>query len=196
MEDKGTKKKGSQSFMRWCRWIHRHLSYFFAGVVVIYALSGILMNHRHEINPNYSAKRIEIKEAVANAPRTQESISMEEVMSLLSEIGEGENYTKHYFPEEGVMKVFLKGGSSLEVDLHTGIGTYDKLSKRPLLSDFVKLHYNPGRWWTYFSDIFAIALITITLTGLFLVKGKRGLKGIGGIELVLGILFPLLFLLL
>lgn len=196
MEEKRTNKKSSQSFMRWCRLIHRHLSYFFAGVVIIYALSGILMNHRSEINPHYSAERIEIKEAIAHAPRTQESITKEEVMNLLGEIGEKDNYTKLYYPEEGVMRVFLRGGSSLEVNLNTGIGIYDKLRRRPLLSDFVKLHYNPGRWGTYFSDIFAIALITITLTGVFLVKGKRGLKGIGGVELILGILFPLLFLLL
>ena len=94
------------------------------------------------------------------------------------------------------MKVFLKGGSTLEVDLQTGAGVYDRLRKRPILGDFVRLHYNPGRWWTYFSDLFAIALIIITLSGLFLARGKKGLRGVGGLELVLGILIPLLFLLL
>lgn len=196
MGEEQTSTKSTHSFMRWCRVIHRHLSYFFAGVVLIYALSGILMNHRNDINPYYSAERIIVKDALANAPRSKESISKDEVLRLLKDIGEEDNYTKHFFPEEGVMKVFLKGGSSLEIDTNTGIGRYDKLRKRPFLSDFVKLHYNPGRWWTYFSDIFAIALVTITLTGLFLIKGKRGLKGIGGIELILGLLFPLLFLLL
>ncbi|MCK9181152.1 MAG: PepSY-associated TM helix domain-containing protein, partial [Bacteroides sp.] len=58
-----------------------------------------------------------------------------------------------------------------------------------------KLHYNPGQWWTYFADVFSICLILITLTGLFLVRGKYGLTGRGGVLLVVGLLFPLLFLL-
>lgn len=59
-----------------------------------------------------------------------------------------------------------------------------------------KLHYNPGRWWTWFSDIFAVALMVITLTGLFMLKGNKGLWGRGGIELLIGIAIPILFVLL
>ena len=43
--------------------------------------------------------------------------------------------------------------------------------------------------------MFAGGLILITLTGLLLVKGSKGLLGRGGIELAAGILVPLLFLL-
>lgn len=189
-------KSAFTSFVKWCRWIHRHCSYFFAGVVLIYALSGILMNHRQDINPNYSAKRVLLEEAISSTPRAGGEVSLDEVMQLLGRIGEEKNYTKHYFPDEKTMKVFLKGGSTLEVDLASGKAVYDQLRKRPLLSDFVRLHYNPGRWWTYFSDLFAVALILITLTGLFLVRGRKGLKGVGGIELIAGILIPILFLVL
>ncbi|MDE6654618.1 MAG: PepSY-associated TM helix domain-containing protein, partial [Muribaculaceae bacterium] len=68
--------------------------------------------------------------------------------------------------------------------------------QRPLISDMVKLHYNPGRWWTAFSDIFAISLILITLTGLFIIKGRKGITGRGAIELIIGLSVPILFLLL
>ena len=186
----------SKSLVKACRWIHRHLSFVFAGIVIIYALSGILMNHRDEINPAYSARRIELPSTLAETPRTKGSVTTAEIENLLDEIGEKGHYTKHYYPDERTMKVFLKGGSTLEVDLQTGAGVYDRLRKRPILGDFVRLHYNPGRWWTYFSDLFAIALIVITLSGLFLARGKKGLRGVGGLELVLGILIPLLFLLL
>ena len=186
----------SKSMVKACRWIHRHLSFFFAGIVIIYALSGILMNHRDEINPTYSARRIELPSALAEIPRAEGSVTVAEIETLLDEIGEKGRYTKHYYPDERTMKVFLKGGSTLEVDLRTGAGVYDRLRKRPLLGDLVRLHYNPGRWWTYFSDLFAIGLIVITLSGLFLARGKRGIRGVGGLELVLGILIPLLFLLL
>ncbi|MDE6692649.1 MAG: peptidase, partial [Muribaculaceae bacterium] len=32
--------------------LHRDLGIFFAGIIVIYALSGIFMNHRRDINPS------------------------------------------------------------------------------------------------------------------------------------------------
>lgn len=194
MEERQKGEGMLRGLMRWCRYIHRHLSFFFAGVIIIYALSGILMNHRAEINTNYSAKRIPIAKALPNTPLHKTSVSQVDLLALLDDIGEGGNYTKHYFPDDHTVKVFLKGGSTLEVDLTTGNGTYDQLRRRPLLSYFVRLHYNPGQWWTYFSDLFAIALIIITLSGLFLVRGKKGVKGIGGVELIAGILAPLLFL--
>jgi hypothetical protein len=56
------------------------------------------------------------------------------------------------------------------------------------------LHYNPGKWWTWFADIFAVSLIIITLTGLVMLKGKHGLWGRGGIELLIGIAIPLILL--
>ena len=58
-----------------------------------------------------------------------------------------------------------------------------------------RLHYNPNRWWTRFSDIFAASLLVITLTGLVMVPGCNGLRGRGGIELAAGIAVPILFLL-
>lgn len=185
-----------RSIRKGSRWLHRHLSFFFAGVVLVYALSGILMNHRDEINPSYTAERIVLDHPFGQQPRSRESITKSEITDLLTEIGEQGRYTKHYFPDDRTLMIFLRGGSSVEVDLQSGVGTYDRLRKRPLIAEMVRLHYNPGRWWTYFSDLFAISLILITLSGLFLARGKQGIKGVGGIELILGILIPILFLIL
>ena len=57
------------------------------------------------------------------------------------------------------------------------------------------LHYNPGRWWTWFADAFAVSLLIITLSGLFMIKGPKGMWGRGGIEFALGILLPIILLL-
>ena len=94
------------------------------------------------------------------------------------------------------MKVFLKGGSNVFVNTQNGEAVYEKLERRFLLSDMVRLHYNPGRWWTTFSDVFAVCLILITLTGLVMVKGKKGFIGRGGILFIIGIVIPVLFLML
>ena len=43
-------------FRRWSRTVHRELSFFFGGVVLIYAISGFLLNHKRDFNAEYDAK--------------------------------------------------------------------------------------------------------------------------------------------
>ena len=179
---------------KYARFLHRDLSYFLAGIIIIYAVSGIAMNHRNTFNAHYSVEKIEQK--LSEPLPAQADMTKRDVVKLLAQFEEDGNYTKHYFPQPGVMKVFLKGGSSMVVDLSHQHLVYEKLTQRPLLSAFTRLHYNPGRWWTYFSDFFAIGLLLITFSGLIMIKGKKGLWGRGGVELLIGILIPILFFLL
>lgn len=92
------------------------------------------------------------------------------------------------------MKVFLKGEANLEVDVLTGEAVLGSVKRRPIMGALSRLHYNPEKAWTVFSDIFAGALVLIIISGLIMLKGRHGLWGIGGIELLVGILLPLLFL--
>lgn len=183
----------SSDIRRWCRILHRDISYFFAGMVLIYALSGIYMNHRDTINPHYTVSRTEI--VITDLP-AQADMDKTAVLSLMERVGVSERYTKHYFPKDNHLKVFLKGSSTLEADLATGSIVYESLRRRPLVSQMTTLHYNPGKWWTWFSDIFAIALIVITITGLVMLKGNKGLIGRGGVELLIGVAIPVLLFLL
>lgn len=184
----------SSKFRKYCRKVHSHLSYFFVGVILVYAISGITMNHLKDFNPQYMLSVKEYK-AEGDYPR-KNNLTKNDVLQLLTEIGEEGNYTKHYYPNQSTMKVFLKSGSSFTLNTQTGEAKYEGLQKRPFFSQLSFLHYNPGKWWTLFSDIFAVCLILICITGLFINKGKSGLKGTGGIELLIGILIPILFLLL
>jgi hypothetical protein len=160
-------------------------------MVLIYALSGIYMNHRDAINPHYTVSRTEV--VITDLP-TQADMDKAAVEALMERIGVSERYTKHYFPKDNHLKVFLKGSSTLEANLTTGEVVYESLRRRPLVSQMTTLHYNPGKWWTWFSDAFAIALIVITITGLVMLKGNKGLIGRGGIELIIGIAIPVLLL--
>ena len=139
---------------RWSRNVHRELSFFFSGMLLIYAVSGLVMNHRDTINPNYS---VEQRRYVVGEPLPARD-------------------------------------SSLTVRLSDGEAFYEKLTRRPVLGAMTRLHYNPGRWWTWFSDLFAVGLVAIVASGLLLLKGPKGLRGRGGMELAAGIAVPLLFL--
>lgn len=194
MTKKKASGKGGRTLRKWSRIIHRDLSFFFSGVILVYAISGILLNHRRDFNPNYTIKKHTFV-VEGSYPLTQNDLPKDRVINeLLAPYGEGKNYTKHYFPEENTMKVFLKGGSSMVVDMQTGQGVYESVKKRPVFSSLNRLHYNPNRWWTIFSDVFATSLIIITVTGLVMNKGRKGIMGRGGIELIIGIIIPLLFI--
>lgn len=114
---------------RWSRNVHRELSFFFSGMLLIYAVSGLVMNHRDTINPNYS---VEQRRYVVGEPLpARDRLTRDDVVRLLAPLDEADNYTKHYFPESDVLKVFLKGGSSLTVRLSDGEAFYEKLTRRP-----------------------------------------------------------------
>lgn len=183
----------TKNFRQICRIVHRDLSYFFAGVILIYAVSGFFLNHKGDFNAEYDISQKNFQ-AEGKFPKSKQELTKEYVLQLLEPLNETDNYTKHYFPSEGKMKVFIKGGSSLVLDMQSGTAYYESVKKRPLISALNRLHYNPNRNWTIFSDIFAVSLIIITISGIVMMKGPKGLWGRGGIELLLGILIPLVFI--
>lgn len=178
---------------KWLRNIHRDLSYLFAGVICVYAISGICLNHKRDFNSNITITRHELTLA-GQYPFAADSVSKDMIHEYVAQLPDNETYTRHSSVGENSLKMFFKGGSSLEIDMNTGYGTYEKIRKRPVFSSLNRLHYNPTKWWTWFSDIFAVCLLVITFTGLLMLKGPKGLIGRGGIELLIGILIPLLFI--
>lgn len=182
-----------QSIRKWSRLLHRDLSYFFTGVLVVYAVSGFMLNHKKDFNSDYSIRREQTSIATP-LPQIPSEWSRERVVEVIAPYGGAEAYLKHYFPEKGTLKVFIRGGSTFTLDLATGVGTFESIRKRTVLSALNRLHYNPSRWWTLFSDIFIAGLLLIVLTGLVMVRGPKGLAGRGGVELAAGIIVPLLFI--
>ncbi|MBN1348506.1 PepSY-associated TM helix domain-containing protein [candidate division KSB1 bacterium] len=179
------------NWRKWNRIFHRDLGYLFFGMTVIYAISGIALNHQKDWNPNYVVSYEQIK---WDSPLPQQDIQLESVLGLLEKYGEKDNYKKYYFPDSERLKIFIKSGS-VEINLNTGEGFIEKLKRRPLLFEMNFLHYNPGKLWMYFSDIFAIGLIIVSVTGLLILKGKHGITRRGGWLTTIGILLPIIFLL-
>jgi len=172
---------------KWFRVIHRDFGYLFFGVTLIYAISGIAINHLDDWNPNYV---ITTKEIQTNIDRDSDK---DAIIGMLEEHGEHKNYKNHYYPSENGLKVFLKNGVVF-VNLNSGKGLIEKSRRRPIFREMNYLHYNPVKYWTWFSDLYAGALIALAITGLFLVRGKKGITGRGAWLTILGILIPLIYL--
>lgn len=142
-------------------------------------------------NPNYS---IETHNFTSTISLKKTTFVKNNILQLLDEIDDRNNYKKHYYPKPDQLKIFLAGGSSIIINTTNGKGMAEYLKKRPLFYQSNYLHYNPTRAWTWFSDAFAIALIMFALSSLFMIKGKKGILGRGGIYALLGIIIPILFL--
>ncbi|MCF8231360.1 MAG: PepSY-associated TM helix domain-containing protein [Bacteroidales bacterium] len=179
-----------KTLRRWNRATHRDLGYFFFGVTLIYAISGIALNHLDDFNPNYSVIN---SNYIFEEQLDKKEVTKAKTLEWLSKAGYKDQYKKHYFPDNHTVKIFLKNGSMI-VDLQSGEGNLELLEKRPLLYEFNYLHYNPIKWWTYFSDIYCVALILIAITGLFIVRGKNGIKRRGAILTIAGIIIPVIFI--
>ena len=176
---------------KWFRVVHRDFGYLFFGLTIVYSLSGIALNHLGDWNSNYMIIRKEI--TIDNPERITRSMKKADVKALMDEIDQGDSYKNHYFPESTRLKVFLKGVSVL-IDTETGNGLLEKVTRRPVFREVNYLHYNPQESWTWISDVFAGALIILAITGLFLVKGAKGITGRGAWLTILGIAIPLVFL--
>ena len=172
------------------RVLHRDFGYFFTATTIIYALSGIALNHMNDWNPNYIINSQDIK--LAEVPQ-QDQINEEWVLDLVDRYDDRDNFKKFYFPKKNRLRIFLHGGSIL-IDLELGLGFIETIRRRPLFYEANYLHYNPGKIWTWFSDIFAGALALLAITGLFVLKGKNGIKGRGAWLTIAGIIVPLVIL--
>ena len=175
---------------KWCRILHRDIGFFFIGLSVIYGLSGIALNHLKDWNPNYS---VQTKTFRTDLNLRKSTGVYDKIMTLLDRIDDSDHYKKHYYPEHHLLKIFLEGGSSVIVNTDTGEGTAEFLTKRPVFYMVNFLHYNPHRYWMRFSDVFAAALIFFALSSLFMVRGKKGPLGRGGIYVLAGLVIPILF---
>jgi hypothetical protein len=179
---------------KWNRILHRDLGYFFFGMTVIYSLSGIALNHINDWNPSYIVTQEKVRWQSSNS---ESQVSKQDVLEFLRAQQEENNYKNHYHPGEDRLKIFLKNGS-IELDLKTGAGIMEKIKRRPLFYEINFLHYNPKGLWTWFSDAFCVGLILVAISGLFILRGKTGIKGrgalFGGIGLVISLGFLLVYL--
>lgn len=172
--------------------LHRDVGYFFFGMSIIYGLSGIALNHISDWDPNYD---IVNKTIQVNPNSVTPSMSGEAIANLLDELDVDKKLKKHYYPSPETLKVFLNGGS-LTLNIQTGQGYLETVDRRPILFEVNYLHYNHSKFlWTWFSDLFALALVLLAITGLFVLKGKKGFRKRGVWFVLVGTLIPLGFLL-
>ncbi len=179
-------------FRRLNRAIHRDLGYFIAGTTILYAVSGLAVNHARHWDPSFIVQREESRVTVPQGP---DSISRDWVLDLLRQKGLADQYRAHDFPSTTKLKIYLDEGSLL-INLRTGHGELEMVRRRPLLYSFNLLHLNPSDAWLIFSDIYAAGLIVVTVTGMLMINGTRGAVARSALLVAAGLAVPFVFILL
>ncbi len=169
---------------------HRDLGYFFSSLIIVYCISGIALNHINDWNPDFIIHKETVK--ISGKYSTKE-LNDELINSFGRLVGE-ERFKVYDIPTADQVKIYYDN-ASLHLNFSTGTGVYEKLYRRPLFYQANVLHRNSIKGWKWASDVFAIMLITINITGLFILKGRYGITGRGKWLIGFGALPPLVVLL-
>jgi hypothetical protein len=172
--------------------LHRDLGYFYIGLIVSFAISGLMMNHREFWHPEKyttQTKAVEVQ-------LPEESALNEDFAKDLGKKLGIEDKMRRQMLRKGTYKISFVN-HDVEIDVKTGKGEIVSFFKTPIISQTMTLHKTTSNFWIYYSDIFALSLIIIALTGTIMIKaGKFSWKNRGWKLAVAGVVFPLLFLLL
>lgn len=168
---------------------HRDLGYLFAGLTVMYAISGVAVNHIHHWNPSFDIDWT-VHQVGAFDSGADEAIVAQVLEHL--EIEEQPNAVIRTAPER--LEIFLEG-RTLQVDTSSGRVADERVSTRPVLFELNYLHLNNAKGlWTWVADAYALGLLILALTGIFILRGKKGLGGRGRWLLLTGVAIPVVFL--
>ncbi|MEQ1794167.1 MAG: PepSY-associated TM helix domain-containing protein [Nitrospira sp.] len=170
---------------------HRDIGYISASLILAYCISGIALNHIGDWNPDFviSKQAIALSHSYAKDEVTRDTIA--DFGKLVNE----DAYKVYDFPTSNQVKIYYDN-ASLHLNLSTGHGTYERVSRRPVLYQVNALHLNRLKGWKWASDIFAVILIVLSLTGLFVLRGKYGVARRGRWLIAIGMVPPLLALIL
>src|SRR5687767_10502340 len=171
----------------WLRAIHRDVGYLAVGFTIIYAISGIAMNHVDDWNYNYNASERTL--TIAPVP---DDATDEQAAKLVADAA-GKSKADDVFRAGDEVRLEYSDGTKV-----TAIGaevTVQEVKSRFFFRAATWLHAAKGKkGWKYIADGFAVLLVYLAISGLFMIKGRLGLRWRGMILVAVGLSVPVLYL--
>jgi hypothetical protein len=174
----------------WLRALHRDAGYLAVGLTVVYALSGLAVNHIAQWDPNF--RNYETMHSLPAATARAGSDG-ELAASVLAALGIAEVPRDIYRAAPDRLDITLER-RSLHIDLSAGRVIEEGQRPRFLLRAANWLHLNRGKKaWSYIADGYAVFLLFLAVSGMFMLPGRRGILGRGAILIALGAAVPILY---
>jgi hypothetical protein len=168
----------------WLRAVHRDTGYLAVGFTVIYALSGIAMNHIEDWDPNFHTREItrQIPAIADNVP------DAEAIQRVAAASGLPGKVTQSYRTGDEIGVTFENDSKA------TAIGpalTIQSRRDRMFFRVADWLHASRGKQaWKYIADAYAVLLLYLAVSGLFMIKGRLGLRWRGAALVAIGVAVP------
>lgn len=183
-------KRRSLRWRPWLRALHRDLGYLAVGLTLVYALSGLAVNHIADWDPNFENYE---REHVVAAPLPLDDD--EEAARIVQEhAGITGEPVDVYRVSDDLLEVAFDD-RTLHVTLSSGRVFEEGQEPRFFLRAANWLHLNRGKQaWTWFADGYAVALVLLATSGMLMIPGRTGLRGRGAVLVALGAAIPLGYL--
>lgn len=173
------------------RSFHRDAGYVAVGLTVVYAVSGLAVNHVKDWDPNFQNFRT-VHELRAPLP-TDDTAAARQVLTGLHITATPVSVAR-YAPDQ--LDIHLPD-RVLHANPQTGRVVEEGQKSRFFLRMANWLHLNRGKKaWTLMADLYAIGLLLLALSGIFMLPGKNGLIGRGAVLILAGIAVPVLYVVL
>jgi len=184
-------RKRKINFRPWLRALHRDVGYFAVGLTVVYATSGLAVNHLKDWDPNFHQVN-RTHQLALPLPSDDEAAAK----NALGALGVREEPREVYRASPTQLDVVFDQ-RTFHIDTTNGVVHEEGQAARPLLRAANWLHLNRGkRAWTYVADSYAVFLLFLALSGLFMIPGRKGLLGRGALVALLGAAVPILYVVL
>ena len=169
----------------WLRAFHRDFGYLAIGFTVIYAVSGIAQNHIEDWG-EVSYRTYETTKTIAPIA---DDLSDEAAVAKVAALVDFGKPTTTFRAGDEIRLEYANGAKV------TAIGdqvTIQGRERRAFIGVANWLHTARNKkGWKYVADIYAVLLLYLAISGIFMIKGKLGLKGRGAFLISAGVAVPI-----
>lgn len=171
--------------------LHRDAGYLAVGLTLVYAASGLAVNHIADWDPNFQSYR-SVRQLTGTLPADPDTAAQVALAQL--KISERPSEVHRWASDQ---LEIVAGSRRLMVNPESGRVIEEGQKPRFLLRFANWLHLNRGKKsWTVVADLYAAGLLFLALSGMFMLPGKNGMRGRGGVLVALGVAVPVLYVVL
>lgn len=176
---------------KWLKILHRDIGYLSVGLIIVYGISGIAVNHINDWNPNYIIEKDSVSfNTMSDSVLTDDAM----VSHIQSELNISDSANSFFRNGPTSIQLFFER-KTVTADVALGKAEVEAVTDRTVFRETNFLHLNnPKKVWTYVADLFAVGLVFLAISGMFMIKGKNGITGRGKYLVAISILIPIVFL--
>jgi hypothetical protein len=171
----------------WLRAVHRDFGYLAVGFTLIYAISGIAQNHIEDWG-DVSYTSTEHSLTIPPLTETEPTATAVARVAAAAHLGEPTSVTR------AGDELRLSYPSGAKVTAIASTVTIQTRERRAFIGVANWLHKARGKKaWKYIADLYAVLLLYLAISGIFMIKGKLGFKWRGATLIGAGVAVPVLY---